>query len=112
YAVGAADLCAAGIGAPHIRQRLYWGAVRLADTDDRGSQERRAENHGANVCGHSDDLRSATSECGETGGLADTAGEIAGRGQQRLRPEHRGGDGAERVEELTETDWQRVVFAD
>jgi DNA (cytosine-5)-methyltransferase 1 len=30
-AVGAADLCAASIGAPHIRQRLYWGAVRLAD---------------------------------------------------------------------------------
>lgn len=25
YAFGAADLCAAGIGAPHIRQRLYWG---------------------------------------------------------------------------------------
>ena len=24
YAVGAADLCAAGVGAPHIRQRLYW----------------------------------------------------------------------------------------
>src|SRR5690606_35379925 len=23
YAVGAADLCAAGVGAPHIRQRLY-----------------------------------------------------------------------------------------
>jgi len=31
YAVGSADLCAAGIGAPHIRQRLFWGAVRLAD---------------------------------------------------------------------------------
>lgn len=30
YAVGAADLCAASIGAPHIRQRLYWGGV--ADT--------------------------------------------------------------------------------
>lgn len=27
YAVGAADLCAAGAGAPHIRQRLYWGGV-------------------------------------------------------------------------------------
>src|SRR5574339_197755 len=26
YAVGGADLCAAGIGAPHIRQRLYWVA--------------------------------------------------------------------------------------
>lgn len=24
YAVGALDLCAAGIGAPHARQRLYW----------------------------------------------------------------------------------------
>jgi DNA (cytosine-5)-methyltransferase 1 len=28
YAVGAADLCAAGVGAPHIRQRLFW----VADT--------------------------------------------------------------------------------
>lgn len=26
YAVGVADLCAAGAGAPHIRQRLYWVA--------------------------------------------------------------------------------------
>jgi DNA (cytosine-5)-methyltransferase 1 len=26
YAVGAADLCAAGAGAPHIRQRLFWVA--------------------------------------------------------------------------------------
>ena len=24
YAVGAVDFCAAGVGAPHIRQRLYW----------------------------------------------------------------------------------------
>jgi DNA (cytosine-5)-methyltransferase 1 len=29
YAVGAADLCAAGAGAPHIRQRLWW----VADAD-------------------------------------------------------------------------------
>jgi DNA (cytosine-5)-methyltransferase 1 len=29
YAVGAGDLCAAGVKAPHIRQRLYW----VADTD-------------------------------------------------------------------------------
>jgi DNA (cytosine-5)-methyltransferase 1 len=36
YAVGAADLCAAGIGAPHIRQRLYFAAFRLADDDDEG----------------------------------------------------------------------------
>lgn len=32
YAVGAADLCAAGVGAPHIRQRLYW----VADADGQG----------------------------------------------------------------------------
>ena len=28
YACGAADLCAASVGAPHIRQRLYWVADR------------------------------------------------------------------------------------
>jgi DNA (cytosine-5)-methyltransferase 1 len=27
YALGALDLCAASVGAPHIRQRLYFGAV-------------------------------------------------------------------------------------
>lgn len=34
YAVAGADLCAAGIGAPHIRQRLYWAANGLAFTND------------------------------------------------------------------------------
>ena len=29
YAVGSADLCAAGVTAPHIRQRLWFGAVDL-----------------------------------------------------------------------------------
>ena len=33
YAVGASDIPAAGIGAPHIRQRTFFGAVRLADAD-------------------------------------------------------------------------------
>lgn len=32
YACGSADMCAAGVGAPHIRQRLYWGAW-LADSE-------------------------------------------------------------------------------
>ena len=32
YAIGAADLCAAGIGAPHIRQRLWFVGERLDDT--------------------------------------------------------------------------------
>jgi len=37
YAVGAADMCAAGVGAPHIRQRLYF----VAD-----AERRTAERHG------------------------------------------------------------------
>lgn len=32
YAVGAADLCSAGVSAPHIRQRLYW----VGDADNAG----------------------------------------------------------------------------
>jgi len=31
YAIGAADLCAAGIGAPHIRQRLWFVAESTSD---------------------------------------------------------------------------------
>jgi DNA (cytosine-5)-methyltransferase 1 len=38
YAVGAVDTCAAGFGAPHIRQRLYWTGTRLADTESAGKQ--------------------------------------------------------------------------
>lgn len=47
YVVGAADLCAAGAGAPHIRQRLWFGAVhrsaigRLADSYSAGLDRER-----------------------------------------------------------------------
>lgn len=37
YAVGAADLCAAGTGSPHIRQRLFW----VADTMQRSGEQSR-----------------------------------------------------------------------
>jgi DNA (cytosine-5)-methyltransferase 1 len=43
YAFGAADLCAASVGAPHIRQRLYF----VADTDHEGPQR-----HGRLVTEH------------------------------------------------------------
>lgn len=36
YACGAADLCAAGVGAPHIRQRLFWMAHADGEQRDRG----------------------------------------------------------------------------
>lgn len=35
YAVGGADLCAAGVGAPHLRQRLYWVAYAAGERRDR-----------------------------------------------------------------------------
>ncbi|MGJ5611020.1 DNA cytosine methyltransferase [Morganella morganii] len=37
YAVGAVDLCAAGFGAPHIRQRLFW----VGNTNDQGRERLR-----------------------------------------------------------------------
>lgn len=46
YACGAADLCAAGVTAPHIRQRLYWVAdagserVRTGPGEDAGAAGR------------------------------------------------------------------------
>ncbi len=48
YAVGAADLCAAGFGAPHIRQRLYFVANaerngRQPDEPGRGSLRREVD---------------------------------------------------------------------
>lgn len=47
YEVGAADLCAAGVGAPHIRQRLFW--VAYAEDKDRWTGERCKEKRvGAN----------------------------------------------------------------
>jgi len=39
FAVGAADLCAAGVGAPHIRQRL-WFYGTVADADGKQRHER------------------------------------------------------------------------
>lgn len=35
YSVGAADLCASGVGAPHIRQRLYFVAESVGKRRDR-----------------------------------------------------------------------------
>ncbi|MCO7728645.1 DNA cytosine methyltransferase [Brucella intermedia] len=34
YASGAVDTCAAGFGAPHIRQRLYWVAERIPNSNE------------------------------------------------------------------------------
>ena len=70
YAVGAVDTCAAGFGAPHIRQRLYW--VAHAD----GKQLHRCrfpkERGGAELA-----------DSGGTVGLADAKGKRFSCGGQR-----------------------------
>ena len=46
YAVGAADLCAAGVGAPHIRQRLWFVGERLADAQGQRYLQREVGDEG------------------------------------------------------------------
>lgn len=70
YAVGALDLCAAGSGAPHARQRIYF--VALADGDGR-AQLAAARLHGEGPPGD-DALRR-----GAAGVVANTDGRRAGR---------------------------------
>ena len=69
YAVGAANLCAAGVGAPHIRQRLYFVAV--ADADHAGLQGRGERRDGAS--------ERAAWTGGVVGGMADAAGQRCDR---------------------------------
>lgn len=64
YAIGPFNLPAAGVGAPHIRQRLYF----VADTDDERQHGRWAGQavHGAGT--------QQPQRCGNSGGLADASG--------------------------------------
>ncbi len=49
YEVGAADLCAAGVSAPHIRQRLFWVAVSKSKQMGNFRQSRIQSGKGTNV---------------------------------------------------------------
>lgn len=108
FAVGAADLCAAGVGAPHIRQRLYWVAARLADA---GSPQRRPVLCGGNGIPDRADTGRAEAASG-TGtdsprdghGLEHATGD--GRDARRAAPGGRGaasgrGDGADGLDDST-----------
>lgn len=68
YTTAALDLCAAGVGAPHIRQRLYWVAYTNGDESICGVIGRRAAGTDA-----TERHRSATgSGCSGVIGMADT----------------------------------------
>jgi len=62
YASRAVDLCAAGVGAPHIRQRLWWVGERLEHAEGDGRLERRAEPSGRGAAGGCGDERLADPE--------------------------------------------------
>ena len=71
YTVGAADLCAAGFGAPHIRQRLYF----VGHADDTGPQGRRV--------GRNSTDKQITGQASVVGGLENARSQSAGRRLQR-----------------------------
>lgn len=71
YRVGAADLCAAGVGAPHIRQRIYFVAYAesvVGDADSAGLRwHPRASDGAQGARRHAPDADDARSS-GSTGG--------------------------------------------
>ena len=88
YAVAAADLPAAGIGAPHIRQRLFFGAV-AADTVTRGlGYGLGAGSQGRIGMPVRPDQRAAR-PAGLARGLADGDGGLARDGKLQRRRQHR-----------------------
>lgn len=77
YAVGAADLSAASIGAPHVRQRLYFGAVRLGHSIGSRPQRRLERRESAN--------QRTTREASVDGGVGNAVGQRREGEQVRLR---------------------------
>lgn len=75
YAVAPFDLCAAGVGAPHIRQRLYIAAKRVGDPHLAGLEGRPGVPE-----------RSGERTAGETG-VADGLAESESQQPHRLREE-------------------------
>lgn len=97
YAVGAADLCAAGVGAPHIRQRLYFVADARSDgTRERSRVVSRDESEHAirtEIGDHASE-REAPHDFGGSGALGNPGGSrLQGREQRAAR--HRDGNGSQ-----------------
>ena len=113
YAIGAADLCAAGVGAPHIRQRLWFVGERLADADSEDQRGRGIQKPGQGdgagdgaACERSAGLRA-------NGGLADACNDGSqGRVRRGAHEERQaldgsvGCDGADRRPRPTNGHWR------
>lgn len=93
YAFGAFDLCAAGVGAPQIRQRIYF----VGDAEYTGLEgHARAEDEGSRSGRIGENEARSASTAGVSSGVADTDGDgqhsgLAGNsgGEETSRGEHR-----------------------
>ena len=96
YAVGASDIPAAGVGAPHIRQRTFFGAVRLADASVRGCEPRErnsgicVSDNGAGATAVQSGAQSASERLADANGRDACAEREQRSGQQRLKPQDGG----------------------
>lgn len=70
FGVGAADLCAAGVGAPHIRQRLYW----LADASGKGLEGYAGDGDNRDEPGRDDSDESGSTGPQGSAGLCEWGG--------------------------------------
>ena len=87
YAVGANDFPSAGVGAPHIRQRTFFGAVELdglADGLRTGLEGHPGHGHGSHEPGRLDaDPAGPVAPGVRLGGLADAGNGAGQRGEPR-----------------------------
>lgn len=91
YEVGAADLCAAGIGAPHIRQRLFW----MGNSFRKGSQRHpRYEHNGGESRRVYKKEAGPAATTSRDSGLADRTSERQERGSSPDGEEGRSGTGS------------------
>jgi len=82
YRRAAADLCAAGLGAPHIRQRLYWLAYSGRECHELGRIARvlaGASDGAEGEAWERERSGDAFADCSAISGLADTGHEHPGR---------------------------------
>lgn len=107
YTCGALDLCAAGVGAPHIRQRLYWVAHTgdisgMEDTNGLYAEQSAGSGAGAinqgswwprgESSGSGEACRLANTECSERrpteqDGTREASGRLEGTSESRERSE-------------------------
>ena len=93
YAFGAVPFPSAGVGAPHIRDRLFW----VADSEQHsGGRQAAPADHGQPQADRSTDR--AGGRGGASGGLADTSGKRRERGQGAANRGINDGTDAGRIE--------------